>query len=279
MSFTYPRSLCWFRRDLRLHDHAALFHALKNSASVHCVFVFDTDILDKLPNRSDRRVDFIWQSVLELLSELVKLGSTLHILHGSARQLIPQLALQLKTEAIYCNRDYEPKAIERDNFVAHQLNGEAISFHDFKDQVIFEHDEVLNGSGRPYAVFTAYKNAWLKQLDDFFLRSYPTELNFSRLAQCSSTPLPSLESLGFKPADTGLPCGMSGAGTLFGDFQSRVDSYREARDFPAVNGTSLLSAHMRFGTISIRALARYARRANLVIRADMAGLLPDAVVA
>jgi deoxyribodipyrimidine photo-lyase len=259
MSFTYPRSLCWFRRDLRLHDHAALFHALKNGATVHCVFVFDTDILDKLPNKSDLRVEFIWQCVLELHNELEKLGSTLHVLHGNARQLIPLLAMQLKADAVYCNRDYEPAAIERDHFVEQQLNAEGISFHDYKDQVIFDRDEVLNGSGKPYAVFTAYKNAWLKKLDDFFLQPYPTGLYFSQLAQCSSTPLPSLESLGFKPADLGFPCGMSGAGTLFGDFQSRIDSYREARDFPAINGTSLLSAHLRFGTISIRALARYAR--------------------
>lgn len=261
MSFTYPCSLCWFRRDLRLHDHAALFHALKNGATVHCVFVFDNDILDKLPNKSDRRVDFIWQSVLELHNELEKLGNTLHVLHGSARELIPLLARQLKAEAVYCNRDYEPAAMERDHFVAQQLNAEGIFFHNHKDQVIFDRDEVLNGSGKPYAVFTAYKNAWLKKLDDFFLRPYPTGMYFSRLAQCDSTQLPGLGSLGFNPADPGLPCGMSGAGILFGDFQSRMESYCEARDFPAINGTSLLSTHLRFGTISIRALARYARHA------------------
>ena len=211
MSKPYPISICWLRRDLRLHDHAALFHALKDSTAVHCVFVFDTDILDELANKADRRVEFIWRSVQELHAELEKLGSTLHVLHGSAQQLIPQLARQLKASAVYCNHDVEPDAIERDANVAHQLDESGIAFRDFKDQAIFERDEVLNGSGKPFAVFTPYKNAWLKKLNEFYLRAYPTERYFSTLAQCPPAPLLGLEKLGFKLTNLSqlaLPCGM-----------------------------------------------------------------------
>jgi len=265
MSKTFPVSLCWFRRDLRLHDHAALFHALKESVAVHCVFVFDTDILDALPNKADRRVEFIWRSVQELKAELEKQGSTLHVLHGSARKLIPQLAKHLKVEAVFCNHDYEPEAIARDAFVADELAKSDIEMHDFKDQVIFERDEILNGSGKPFAVFTPYKNAWLKKLADFYLRAYPVETYLAALAKCEPTPLPSLESLGFKPTNLGemaLPCGMSGASKLFQDFQQRINEYHARRDFPAVKGVSYLSTHLRFGTISIRTLASYAHHAG-----------------
>jgi deoxyribodipyrimidine photo-lyase len=126
-----------------LHDQAALFHALQDSNAVHCVFVFDTGILDGLPDKSDRRVEFIWHSVRELRGELKRMGKTLHVLHGSARQLIPQLAGKLKIAAVYCNRDDEPDAHAQDDFVAQQLVLQDTSFHSFKDQVIFERDEVL----------------------------------------------------------------------------------------------------------------------------------------
>jgi deoxyribodipyrimidine photo-lyase len=265
MRHAYPRSLCWFRRDLRLHDHSALFHALKDSQSVYCVFVFDTDILDRLSDKTDRRVEFIWRSVGELHRELERLGSTLLVLHGSARQLIPQLAQQLDAEAVYCNRDYEPESISKDSIVSQQLEAHGVAFHSYKDQVIFERDEVLNGSGRPYAVFTPYKNAWLKKLEDYYLQPHPTEHYFSQLAGHTQTLLPSLESIGFRPTDLeelGVPWGMSGAGALFEDFQTRIDHYRQARDVPSVNGTSLLSVHLRFGTISVRTLARFAHHTS-----------------
>lgn len=258
---TYPASLCWFRRDLRLADHAALYHALKASAAVHCVFVFDTDILDGLPDRADRRVEFIWLAARELKSELEQRGGTLHVLHGSAKRLIPELAHKLGVQAVYCNRDYEPQAIARDDEVAAQLDRVGIAFHDFKDQVIFERDEVLTGAGKPFAVFTPYKNCWLKKLDDFYLRAYPVERYLDRLAQTMPAPLPELEALGFQRTDLaslGLPYGITGAQALLADFQQRIESYHQARDFPAVKGVSYLSPHLRFGTISIRALTRFA---------------------
>jgi deoxyribodipyrimidine photo-lyase len=255
----YSTSLCWFRRDLRLHDHAALYHALKNSAAVHCVFVFDTDILDALPNRADSRVAFIWHSVRELQQALQALGSTLHILHGSARVLIPNFAQQIGAQAVFCNHDYEPDALARDAEVSAALAQHNIAFHDYKDQVIFERNEVLTGAGKPFSVFTPYKNAWLKKLLDADLQAYLTEKHFDTLASIHTTnTLPSISSLGFEDSPSPLPCGISGAEALFADFQQRMAMYHERRDFPAVKGVSYLSTHLRFGTISIRSLARHA---------------------
>lgn len=258
-------ALCWLRRDLRLHDNAALYHALKESRAVHCVFVFDTDILNHLTDKADRRVEFIWHSIQELRDELRKLGSDLQVLHGSAQQLIPALATELHAQAVYCNHDDEPAAVARDAEVARRLADADIAFHDYKDHVIFERDEVLTGAGTPYHVYTPYKNAWLKKVDDFYLRSYPCAAYFQHLAQVICPATPSLEQMGFHRTDLNqlaLPCGMSGASALFEDFLARLPYYHERRDFPAVKGVSYLSTHLRFGTISIRALARHAYHAG-----------------
>ena len=139
----YDRALVWFRRDLRAHDHAALYHALKASRAVHCVFVFDSEILDALPSRRDRRVEFIWESVVELRATLEQLGGALLVLHGRARDEIPRLARLLRAQAVYANHDYEPAALERDRAVQRALLEQGIGLHSFKDQVIFEKDEVL----------------------------------------------------------------------------------------------------------------------------------------
>ncbi|HCI54188.1 MAG TPA: deoxyribodipyrimidine photolyase [Gallionella sp.] len=252
----YNHSICWFRRDLRLDDHAALYHALKNSRAVHCVFVFDSGILDALSDKQDRRVEFIWHSLYELNVALQQQGSTLQILHGNPVELIPRLARELEVQAVFCNRDYEPLAAQRDAAVAASLSD--IDFHQYKDQVIFEQSELLTGGGTPYSVFTPYKNAWLKKLDDFYLRAYPAERYFSSLAKLAPQALPALASLGFLPGKLNvqaLPAGASGAAALFEDFVSRIDAYAEARNFPAVKGVSYLSVHLRFGTISIRRVA------------------------
>ncbi|MDZ4201652.1 MAG: deoxyribodipyrimidine photo-lyase [Gallionella sp.] len=258
---TCQTSLCWFRRDLRLHDHAALCRALQQSAAVHCVFVFDTDILDPLPDRCDRRVEFIWHSVRELRQALQRHGATLHILHGSARTRVPEFARQMGAQAVFTNRDYEPEAIARDGAVAQALAADGIVFHDCKDQVIFERDEVMTGTGKPYSVFTPYKNAWLKRLVEQDMQTYPDETLFSSLASGAAAPLPTLAELGFEPAGAEqIPAASSGAAQLLADFRERIDRYHQTRDFPALDGGSNLSAHLRFGTVSIRALVREAYR-------------------
>jgi deoxyribodipyrimidine photo-lyase len=247
-------SLVWFRRDLRLDDHAALYHALKAGGPVHCAFVFDTDILGRLTDRADQRVSFIHGQVARLKTALEDQGGGLHVLHGSARTLIPELAEQLDVAAVHASRDYEPAARQRDDRVAAALQAAGRALHLHKDQVIFETDEVLTLAGRPYHVFTPYKRAWLAKLDPFYLAPYPVESHFDRLAPFATAGMPTLADLGFLPADPDI----ASPNTLWQDYQTRIDRYRDARDFPAVKGPSYLSVHLRFGTLSIRELARYA---------------------
>lgn len=266
MSKQYQQSLVWFRRDLRDFDHAALYHALKNSVKVFCVFVFDRAILDALTQPEDRRVEFIWESIRELQSALKQQGGDLLIVHDFAQEAIPKLARTLKVEVVYSNRDYEPAAIARDQAVANQLAESEIAFHQFKDQVIFEQDEILTQAGKPYGVFSPYRNAHLKQLNDFYVKPYPVDQYSQAYASVpqalsSQYSLKSLESMGFTRTNLQamkLPTGMSGGKMLFEDFVTRIAQYDEARNFPAVKGPSYLSVHLRFGTVSIRHLARTA---------------------
>ncbi|MBL8520969.1 MAG: deoxyribodipyrimidine photo-lyase [Betaproteobacteria bacterium] len=260
------RALFWFRRDLRLDDNAGLYHALKSARAVHCVFVFDREILDALPAKADRRVEFIWHSVAQLKSALEQAGGGLHVLHDTARTAVPRLAIALNADAVFTNGDYEPAARARDGAVAAALSREGIAFHAFKDTVIFEKDEVLTQAGKPFSVFTPYKNAWLKALTDFHLQAYPVAKYARHLARTPSTPpMPALASLGFVRTNLQAltPCGMHGAQDLLRDFATRIDAYREARDFPAVKGVSYLSVHNRFGTVSIRQLASLAHAESL----------------
>lgn len=254
-------ALVWFRRDLRDFDHAALYHALKMHTHVYCVFVFDTEILDQLTDKADRRVEFIWESVCELKLQLQRRGGDLIVIHGLAKFEIPKLANSLKVSAVFCNRDYEPSAISRDVHVAQNLKQNGVEFHQYKDQVIFEQDEILSQTRTPYSVFTPYKNAHLKKLDDFYLKGYPVDAYFKHLAKTNDTSMPSLENIGFSRTNLSqmkLPTGMSGGVALFEDFVERIQQYKEARDYPAVKGPSYLSTHLRFGTVSVRHLARTA---------------------
>jgi deoxyribodipyrimidine photo-lyase len=263
----YTAGLVWLRRDLRAHDHAALYHALKQCQRVYCVFVFDREILDSLP-KDDRRVSFIYDSVLELHDSLQAMGGELIVRHAWASDEIPALAKQLGVNAVYANHDYEPQALLRDAKVSGALMNEGIAFHSFKDQVIFEKSEVLTQMGKPYGVFTPYKNMWLKQVSDFYLKAYPVQDHVHSLAKSSQkNSILSLESIGFTHincAINNITAGVSGGRRLLIDFLKRIDSYDEARNFPAIKGPSYLSVHLRFGTVSIRELAReaYARSAQ-----------------
>jgi deoxyribodipyrimidine photo-lyase len=254
-------ALIWFRRDLRVNDNAALYAALKAARRVHAVFVFDTDILEALPDRADRRVEFIWHSVAALKAELEMHGGTLHLLHGSARSLIPKFAAQVGAEAVFAGRDYAPFASARDAAVAETLQAAGRTLHLVKDHVMFELDEVLTAAGKPYHVFTPYKRAWLGKLNDFYLSAYPVERYLDRLASAEAGDMPSLADFGFHSGSLDklkITPGTVGAEALFSDFQQRIAHYKDTRNFPAVKGPSYLSVHLRFGTISIRELARFA---------------------
>ncbi|HSN45695.1 MAG TPA: deoxyribodipyrimidine photo-lyase [Casimicrobiaceae bacterium] len=265
----HDRALVWFRRDLRDFDHAALHHALANSRVVYCAFVFDREILDRLPTPQDRRVEFIWESVRELDAAISARGGGLVVRHASARTAIPRLAADLGVDAVYCNHDYEPAACDRDAAVAHSLAQAGVSLLSFKDQVIFERAELLTGSGKPYSVFTPYRNTWLSTLTPGHLKAWAIGANAGALAPAPATiagALPTLETMGFARTNLGaLPVqpGMRGGAAAFADFRDRIDAYREARDYPAVKGPSYLSVHLRFGTVSVRELAGYAHACSL----------------
>jgi deoxyribodipyrimidine photo-lyase len=255
-------SLVWLRRDLRVFDHVALHQALLASEKVYCVFIYDSTILDALPRR-DRRVDFIHASIAEVAAELAQLGGHLIVRHGDPAREIPALAAELGVQAVLCNHDYEPQAMERDATVASTLQADGRKFYSYKDQVIFERSEVLSQTGGVFSVFTPYKNAWLKKLaaDLSVLAPYNIEPHAARLAPPPSPAptLPTLADLGFEPsnlAELKIPTGMSGAAQLFDDFLSRIANYNVARDFPAVKGPSYLSIHFRFGTLSVRHMVR-----------------------
>ncbi|UBM10304.1 cryptochrome/photolyase family protein [Cupriavidus metallidurans] len=268
----FNRGLVWLRRDLRADDNAALHYALKHCRQVWCVFVFDREILAPLLARglhADRRVEFILCSLEPLRRALEDSGGGLIVLDGTARQAIPGLAAELEVEAVFANHDYEPAANDRDDAVRRLLAADSRVLLTFKDQVIFERDEILTGQGRPFSVFTPYKNAWLRTVRPFDLRPYPIGKHLEAIApvpQRYRGQLPTLADLGFTAtnlAGIAMPTGSDGAHALFDEFLSRIGDYGRRRDFPAVRGPSYLSVHLRFGTISIRTLARAAHDAML----------------
>ena len=265
----HERGLVWFRRDLRVSDHAALYHALRSCRRVWCLFVFDTEILEPLLARGlkhDRRVEFIRASVVELSDALrdasAHTSGGLLVRHGRARDVVPQIADALQVDAVFVSHDDEPDAIERDADVAAKLARAGRDFRDFKDQAIFERDELLTQAGTPFTVFTPYKRAWLKAVTPFYVSAYPVDRYAKRLAPLPGDlrrEVPTLAAMGFAKTDLDaldIAAGASGAHRLFDAFADRIDGYRDARDYPGVRGTSHLSVHLRFGTISIRALAR-----------------------
>ena len=267
MQKKYQTGLMWFRRDLRAEDNAALHHALKACHRVFCVFVFDRDILDHLP-KADRRVEFIRESLVDLDSQLCELaqkngiaGAGLIVQHSVASEAVPLLASELGVDAVFTNHDYEPPAMTRDASVQALLDAQGVTFHTFKDHVIFERSEVLTLAARPYSVFTPYKNAWLKKVDAFYLQPYPIEKYADALAPlpaAQSAEVPSLAALGFAATNLKtlkIPTGSTGGTQLFDDFLSRMNDYGDTRNFPAVKGPSYLGVHLRFGTVSIRKLA------------------------
>ena len=262
-------SLVWFRRDLRDDDHAALAGALEGGGPVWCAFVFDREILDALPSREDRRVEFIHGSLVELDASLRARGGGLVVRHACAREAIPALARELGVAAVHANRDYEPAAIARDEAVASSLEAPGIAFVTHKDHVIFERDEVLSKTGTPYSVFTPYKRAWLERLSPAHVEPHevgPVAGALARPPAGFDAGVPPLEAIGFRRTNLEalrVRPGMSGAAALLKDFARRIDDYREARDYPARKGPSYLSVHLRFGTVSIRRLVAFAHARSL----------------
>ena len=261
MSLLQRRALCWIRRDLRLSDHTALAHATDKFDEVAVVFVFDTEILKYLEDDNDRRVVFIHQSLEELDRKLRQRGSMLIVRHGNPVHEIPQLAHELGCQAVFAGRDYEPYAKERDHGVGMRLRELNIEFHTVKDSVIFEGGEVLSQACMPLRVYTPYGRAWRAM----FVPTRHADERPPNLGHLISVDLAhrhsvnwGLEWLGFKPNGLWLGAGEDAGQKRLEGFRTQVSRYSEERDFPAKLGTSGLSVHLRFGTISVRQAVRMA---------------------
>lgn len=239
-------SIFWFRRDLRLVDNAGLYHALKSGAPVLPVFIFDKNILDQLHNKNDQRVIFIHNALQRMQTDLLKLNSSLKIYYATPAEAFADLLINYKVQQVFTNHDYEPYARERDDGIGDLLKESNIPFRTFKDQVIFDKNEVLKDGGKPYTIFTPYSKKWKASLTDFHSKAYPTENYFNNFLTCPPQYLPTLSGMGFIDEDVtfDLP-----------DLKDALlSNYQQQRNFPAIAGTSKMGVHLRFGTVSIRQL-------------------------
>lgn len=244
-------NLMWFRRDLRLTDNAALYHALQNDRPVIPVFIFDRNILDKLDDKTDKRVCFIHAAILDLQAELKSVGSTLEVYYDFPEKVFTRLTEKYTIGSVYTNHDYEPYAKQRDHGIENLLAEKGVHFHSYKDQVIFEKKEVCKDDGKPYTVFTPYANKWKATLTDKDLASYPVQNFNNNFYHQTPVSIPSLKDMGFVAQELSFPPKQVS--------KELIHHYQERRNFPSLeNGTSRLGVHLRFGTISIRKLARYA---------------------
>jgi len=251
-------NIFWFRRDLRLEDNAGLYHALRSGKQVQCIFIFDQDILDKLEDQDDARVHYIHNELQRLQKELHHYGSSLAVYYGTPLRVWQSDIDTKQVDAVFTNKDFEPYAIQRDTEVQQYLAQQGIGFQVCKDHVIFEKDEVLKADGSPYIVFTPYKRKWLERLyskqdargHPYYLKAYPTLQHAKHFLNGSNQEIPSLSTMGFSPSSIDIPSKTVAQGI--------IKKYKEQRNFPAINGTSRLGIHFRFGTISIREKARKA---------------------
>jgi deoxyribodipyrimidine photo-lyase len=244
-------NIFWFRRDLRLEDNTALFHALKDKQQVLPIFIFDEDILEKLENKEDARVQFIYECLLEMQEKLTKIGSSLEVMHGKPLEVFKTLLKKYTIEKVFTNNDYEPYATERDSSIKILLEKNNATLISYKDHVIFEKDEVTKDDGKPYTVFTPYSRKWKVAIKEDDLKLYDTEKHFDHFIKTVPKEIPLLKKIGFTKTTQSFPSKSVEA--------ELVKKYAAQRDIPSIQGTSHLGLHLRFGTISIRRLAKYSR--------------------
>lgn len=246
----------WFRRDFRLHDNQGLYHALKTGRPVLPVFIFDRDILDDLADRDDARVTFIHREIEAIDGQFRKLGASLLVRYGKPIEVWKDIAQTYNPEAVYTNRDYEPYAKGRDSSVAGMLRSQGIGFESFKDQVIHEGSEVLKDDGNAYHVFTPYSKRWIERLTPTHFSVYPSAMGYTNWFRHNEGAIPSLEAMGYNQSTINiLPREVP---------DELLTQYADRRNIPGVEGTSRLSVHLRFGTISLRELAARAHKLSPV---------------
>lgn len=248
-----PVNIMWFRRDLRLDDNAALYHALKSDNPVVLIFIFDKNILDDLKEKRDRRVEFIYKYLAEMQQELVKHKSSLEVYYDKPEDAFKKLLEKHTVEKVFTNIDYEPYATDRDAAIGKLLEKHKASLHSYKDQVILDRDEVLKDDGKPYTMYAPYNRRWKAVLTDFHLTPYPTSKYFKNLFRQAEQKIPSLESMGFEAVGDPFPPEEVD--------KKIIQKYANTRDLPGdEEGTTRLSVHLRFGTISIRQLMALAKK-------------------
>ena len=253
-------SIFWFRRDLRLKDNHGLYQALESGKKVLPIFIFDEDILDLLENKYDKRVDFIVQALQTLNSFLKSKNKGIKIFKGKPLEIYKKLTENYEIEAVYSNEDYEPYAIKRDQEIADFLASKNINFHQFKDQVIFHKDEIVKADKKPYTVYTPYSKLWLNEFQKIDLQGFPSEKKLDILLEIPFEEL-KIEYIGFQKTDLTFEVPEA-------DLHI-IKTYEETRNFPAVKGTTQLGVHLRFGTISVRKLAKIAKENNLTFLKEL----------
>ncbi len=246
-------TLCWFRRDLRTDDNSALFYALQQEKDVLPLFIFDRNILDVLEEKHDARVQFIHAQVEKLKFFFERKGGSMLIRYGKPEEVYAQLLEEFEVQAVYTNRDYEPYAKTRDLTIESLLKEKNIPFLTFKDQVIFEPGEILNGSGEFYKVFTPFSKNWLEKFRQAAIQPL-SEPQWKNLVQINPLSTINLEVMAFKPSTIQIPSALAD--------QDIIRHYDQTRNFPAKKGTTRLGIHLRFGTISVRKLALTAFQLN-----------------
>ena len=240
-----PLTIFWFRRDLRLDDNAGLYYALKSGNPVLPIFIFDKEILDKLEDKDDARVMFIYNAIENINAELKKHGCCLQVLYDKPDNVWAKLLKNYAIASVYANHDYEPYAKTRDEEIAQLLKKHNIEFKTYKDQVVFDRDEVLKNDGKPYTVYTPYMRKWYETLTPFYLKAYPTKKYFKNLFKTDGFRIPSLKDMSFEQSSINFPDE---------NYEAVIKDYAEKRDLPGINGTSHIGLHLRFGTVSIRSL-------------------------
>jgi deoxyribodipyrimidine photo-lyase len=249
-----PIVVFWFRRDLRLEDNAGLFHALQSGMPVLPLFIFDTEILSQLDDKQDRRVDFIHQAITKMAQNLEQSGSTLVVKVGKPLEVFQQLTSEYEIRSVYTNRDYEPNALIRDKGIENYLRAKNIAFQTYKDQVIFEWNEVLKSNGEPYTIFTPYSKIWKANLRKEDYQSFNSQTLVSNFIKTEKQIIPDLSEIGFQKTDYTYTSPVLN--------ENVVMTYDATRNFPAIEGTTGLSTHLRFGTISTRQLVAKAVKLN-----------------
>ena len=252
MDSASPIHIFWFRRDLRITDNVGFSEALTSGKPVLPLFIFDTDILSRLDDPYDRRVDFIHQALATLKASFQKMGSSLKVFHGNPKAVFKDLIAEHQVEKVFWNRDYEPDALARDEEIASLLENQQIAWASYKDQVIFEGDELLKSNGEPYTIYTPYAKRWRAKLDQEGLDFHQAKLE--NLLAFEDEGYFSLKELGFQKTD------MVYSPPIL-DIQ-QIQQYDKLRDYPARDGSTKIGIHLRFGTISIRECVKVALENN-----------------